>query len=283
MRTEKEMMHLILSFAQKDDRIRIVGMEGSRTNIHISKDSFQDFDISFLVTDLKSFQTDDRWLDYFGQRIIMQKPEAMSLFPPELGNWFSYLILFEDGNKMDLTLIPLEELALYLKSDGLLTILLDKDRRIAAPPAATDRDFWVQNPSPEYFDDCCNEFWFVSTYVCKGLCRREILFASEHLNFILRPNLLRMLGWKVGIETGFSLSVGKAYKFLGQYVDSQTWGQLLSTYRNDSYPNMWDALEKCHILFREAAHFVADSLGYCYPDYDRKVSGYIARLKKEYQ
>ena len=70
-------------------------------------------------------------LDYFGQRIILQKPEAMELFPPELGNWFSYLMLFEDGSKIDLTLIPLNEFEDYFKvSDGLVEVLLDKDQLI---------------------------------------------------------------------------------------------------------------------------------------------------------
>ena len=74
-------------------------MEGSRTNIHAPRDEFQDYDISFLVTDMASFQQSDNWLDAFGPRIILQKPEAMELFAPELGNWFSYLMLFRDGAK----------------------------------------------------------------------------------------------------------------------------------------------------------------------------------------
>ena len=65
MRTEQEMYSLILDFAQSDQRIRLVGMEGSRTNIHIPRDSFQDYDISFLVTDMDSFRRDDGWLDAF--------------------------------------------------------------------------------------------------------------------------------------------------------------------------------------------------------------------------
>ena len=113
MRTEQEMMDAVLGFARRDERIRVVGMEGSRTNIHAPRDEFQDYDISFLVTDMASFQQSDNWLDAFGPRIILQKPEAMELFAPELGNWFSYLMLFRDGAKMDLTLVPLEELPLY--------------------------------------------------------------------------------------------------------------------------------------------------------------------------
>lgn len=94
MRTEKEMLDLILSKAKEDERIRFVAMEGSRTNVNVSKDEFQDYDITYAVTDMDSFIKDDAWLECFRKRIMMQKPEAMSLFPPELGNCFSYLMLF---------------------------------------------------------------------------------------------------------------------------------------------------------------------------------------------
>lgn len=50
------------------------------------------------------------------------------LFPSELGNWFSYLMLFDDGTKVYLTLIPINEVEEYFtNSDGLVEVLLDKD------------------------------------------------------------------------------------------------------------------------------------------------------------
>lgn len=280
MRTEKEMMHLILTFAKNDPRIRVVGMEGSRANVNVAKDEFQDYDISYLVTDMESFKKDDRWLDYFGKRNIMQKPEAMSLFTPTLGNWFSYLMLFEDGNRIDLKLVPIEELDLYLSRDKLLKILLDKDNRIKKPVVPTDEDYHVKKPSPEFFDDCCNEFWWVSTYVTKGLLREEILYATEFLNLCVRPNLLRMMAWKVGIETDFSISVGKSYKYMEKYLSKDVWRRLLSTYKNSTYEEVWNALFECHSLFRETSKFVAKELGYRYPDYDENVTKYIRKLYK---
>lgn len=280
MRTEKEMMHLILTFAKNDPRIRVVGMEGSRANVNVTKDEFQDYDISYLVTDMESFKKDDRWLDYFGKRIIMQKPEAMSLFTPTLGNWFSYLMLFEDGNRIDLKLVPIEELDLYLSRDKLLKILLDKDNRIKKPVVPTDEDYHVKKPSPEFFDDCCNEFWWVSTYVTKGLLREEILYATEFLNLCVRPNLLRMMAWKLGIETDFSISVGKSYKYMEKYLSKDVWRRLLSTYKNSTYEEVWNALFECHSLFRETSKFVAKELGYRYPDYDENVTKYIRKLYK---
>ena len=72
---------MILNFAQADERIRMVTLEGSRTNVNIPPDDFQDYDITFFVTDMESFTKDDKWLDRFGKRLIMQKPEDMELFP----------------------------------------------------------------------------------------------------------------------------------------------------------------------------------------------------------
>ena len=48
-RTPEEMMNLILSRAENDAHIRVVGMEGSRTNQNIPKDRFQDFDVTYFV------------------------------------------------------------------------------------------------------------------------------------------------------------------------------------------------------------------------------------------
>ncbi|NLK75576.1 MAG: aminoglycoside 6-adenylyltransferase [Clostridiales bacterium] len=281
MRSEKEMMNLVLSFAKQDERIRIVTLEGSRTNINIPKDDFQDYDVSYFVSDMDSFLLNDDWLKYFGQIIMMQKPEDMELFPPE-EKGFSYLMLFEDYNKIDLTLFPLEYLDEYLNGDKLMKVLLDKDYRIKGDIVATDIDYHVRKPSAREYNDCCNEFWHVTPYVVKGLCRKEILFAIDHLNQILRHELLRMISWKVGIETGFSLSIGKNYKFLDKYIPEELWSKLLSTYRMDTYENVWKSLFICLKLFREVSEEVSEKLGYAYPDYDKHITRYTKDMYEKY-
>ena len=62
MRSEKEMMDLVLSLAEQDERIRIVTLEGSRANINIPKDEFQDYDITlsfpifnFIITQIPQY------------------------------------------------------------------------------------------------------------------------------------------------------------------------------------------------------------------------------------
>ncbi|WP_413374898.1 aminoglycoside 6-adenylyltransferase [Alkalihalobacillus sp. 1P02AB] len=264
MRTEEEMLDLILKVAKEDQRVRMVGLNGSRTNSHAPKDIFQDYDIVYLVSEIDSFLEEEQWVDVFGERIIMQTPEDMAMFPPQLGARFSYLMLFTDHNRIDLMLIPMEEKEVYLKEDGLIEVLLDKDEpsRKLAPP--TDEEYWVKKPSDAFYQDCCNEFWWVTTYVAKGLYRKEILYAQEHLNQIVRSMLLKMLSWKVGVETDFSLSVGKSYKYLERYVDDDTWQKIMKTFATGNYEEVWRALFVTCELFRETALFVGESLQYTY-------------------
>lgn len=272
-------MQLFMDFASNDERIRLVTLEGSRTNKNIPRDAYQDYDISYFVTEMDRFKQDDRWLDVFGKRLMMQKPEDMELFPPELGNWFSYLLLFEDGNKLDLTLIPVEEVQDYFaNSDGLVQVLLDKDARVPQEVIANDSRYWVKKPTAREFDDCCNEFWMVSTYVVKGLARKEILFAIDHLHEVARPNLLRMMAWQIGAEQGYTFSVGKNYKFIDRYLPTEDWEALLSTYAQNGYGEMWQSLFACQELFRTYSKAVADSLGYAYPDYDEAITKYTSTI-----
>lgn len=279
MRTEKEIYDLVLNFAFQDERIRIVTLEGSRTNANIPKDNLQDYDITFFVIDMGEFLKSDDWLSVFGNRIMMQKPEDMELFPPE-EKGFSYIMLFDDGVKIDLTLLPVSMLEEYLTRDKLVKIMLDKDNMIKTEIVPTDEDYYIKCPTERKFDDCCNEFWNVATYVSKGLLRGEILFAIDHMNEVLRHELLRMISWYVGTEKGFNFSLGKNYKFLDKHISKELWDNLLNTYSMSSYEEMWKSFDLCLCLFKKISKKVADSLGYNYPDYDENVTKYLETQKR---
>ncbi|MFB4323787.1 aminoglycoside 6-adenylyltransferase [Priestia sp. BR_2] len=281
MRSEQEMMDLVLGYAARDERVRAVTLEGSRTNPNVPKDIFQDYDISFHVTDMESFIQDPNWIDVFGERLILQTPEDMDLFPPDLGGWFSYLMLFTDGNRIDMTLIPIEEKEKYCKEDKLIQILMDKDQTFPKVPAPSDEDFWVQRPSAAFFEDCCNEFWWVSTYVAKGLWREEILYAQDHLHNIMRPMLMKMLEWQVGTQTDFSLSVGKNGKYLKNYMSADSWNELMSTYPRGTYEEVWEALFTMEALFRRTALDVAKQLRFEYDmGQDQRVTGFLQHVRQ---
>ena len=131
MRNEKEVITQILNLAKKDDRIRAVLLNGSRANPKAKKDKFQDFDIVYIVNEMDSFLSDHNWIDVFGDWLIIQIPKEMNLGETDDSNdenpSFAYLILFKDGNRIDLTLFPADKSETAFEGDSLTISLLDKD------------------------------------------------------------------------------------------------------------------------------------------------------------
>jgi aminoglycoside 6-adenylyltransferase len=62
MRSESEILELILNTARRDERVRAVIMNGSRINPNAPKDFFQDYDVVYLVTEKDSFLADPSWI-----------------------------------------------------------------------------------------------------------------------------------------------------------------------------------------------------------------------------
>ena len=110
MRSEQEMLELIVDTAKKDERIRVVIMNGSRANPNAPRDFFQDFDIIYVVTDVAPFKYNYEWIKRFGEIMIMQIPEDMQDPPPNRDGSFTYLMQFTDGNRIDLGIYPLAKL-----------------------------------------------------------------------------------------------------------------------------------------------------------------------------
>lgn len=282
MRSAEEMRRLILDKAENDPRIRAVLLNGSRANPKAQSDMFQDFDVVYLVRDIESFLKDHGWTDYFGPRIIWQLPDTMHFGEPEVletyGPSFGYLMLFEDHNRIDLTLYPLEHLADF-QQDSLTELWLDKDDLFTVIPPANDSDYWVQRPDAKTFEDVCNEFWWVSTYVAKGLARQQISYAKEMMEMVVRPMFMKMLAWKVGIDTGFQVSFGKAGKFMEQYLAPEIHAHVLRTYSDHQIEHNWQAMFEMMELFGELGREVANRLGFVYRlDEEENVRGYVKEI-----
>ena len=117
MRTETEMLNRILQIA-KTIQVEAIAISGSRTDTKAPKDEFQDYDVVYIVDDLDNLKRDISWLDQFGKRIIEQEVT--------LGHRRLYLMLFEDGNRIDLTLCPQEHMQEWVDSEAGFTVLEDK-------------------------------------------------------------------------------------------------------------------------------------------------------------
>ena len=169
MRTDQEILGLILQIAKKL-QVDAVALSGSRTNPKVQTDEFQDYDLVYVVDDIDNLTSDLSWLDQFGKRIIEQHNI--------LGNRRLYLMLFEDGNRIDLTLCPKDHINEWVDSEAGFTVLEDK-KGIFETYSPSPQRFWISPASETDFEKTCNEFWWVSAYVVKGICRKQIIYATD--------------------------------------------------------------------------------------------------------
>ncbi|MBS4537651.1 aminoglycoside 6-adenylyltransferase [Clostridium sp. D2Q-11] len=266
MRTEKEMMDLIINFAKQDERIRGVLMNGSRVNPNIEKDIFQDFDIVYLVNDVEPFKDEDYVVPYLGEIMIMQKPEDMILPPPIGDGHYTYLMQFTDGNRIDISFININQIEEQIE-DSLTKVLLDKDDIIPYLSEPSEESYRIQKPNPKLYDDCCNEFiWGMGSHIPKTIWRKELPLLKELIEIVLRKPLIKMLEWSIGIKIDYAFSIGKGGKNLEKLLEPEVWHKYKKTYADYQYKNIWESLFIFHDLFKETAEHVGENCGFEFPE-----------------
>lgn len=261
MRTEKEMYDLIIGTAQADERIRAVYMNGSRTNPNVPRDIFQDYDVVYVVTENKPFYEDKSWIDVFGERLYMQLPYELDKsvgMDVDFDESYAWLMQLADGNRIDLTVRPVR--CSGVTDDKLCRILLDKDGILPNIPEPTDEDYRVKKPTAEELYAACNEFWWCLNNVAKGLWREEVPYVLDMINHCIRPQLVKILSWKIGFDMGFTVSVGKSAKYMYKWLEPAVWQRFLRTYSGFDISEIWKAVFVMCDLMDEFAPEIAEKL-----------------------
>ena len=276
MRTPEEMLTLILNVAKKDERIRAVSMGGSRANKDCSVDVYQDFDIVFFVKDVAPFWDNEEWIaEKFGKPALLHKPDSMELIPSDNDGNYYYLMIFPDGNRIDLqfTSWPYDD-------DGEpMLLLLDKDGTF--PKIQIAEDYWyIKRPTAKQFADCCNEFHWCLNNVAKGIARDELPYALEMLNHYIRDMLMIMLEWYVGMNHDFMVSTGKCGKYFKKYLPKTIYEKFMETYSNAEYDSVWKAAFDALYLFGNVAREIAAKLEFTYDESEEKgIENYMKQVK----
>ncbi len=282
MRKEQEMMDLILSVAKNDERIRAVYMNGSRTNTNVPKDIFQDYDIVYVVTETKSFIEDKNWISIFGELLILQEPDKNDMafdIQMDFDRSYTFLMLFKDGNRIDLCLQTKGETLTRYLSDKLTVPLLDKDNCLPIIPSATDEDYWIKKPTELLYLSCCNEFWWCLQNVAKGIARDELPYVMWMFNSPVREALHTMIEWHIGVETDFSRSAGKSGKYFKKYLSPEFWDMYAKTYSTSDYNTLWSSIFTTCQLFRALALSVGKHFEFEYNnEEDRNMMEYLKRV-----
>ncbi len=267
MRAETEMLDLILQTA-KTLQVKAVAMSGSRTNQNAPKDEFQDYDVVYVVDDFDNLMSDLSWLNYFGKRIIEQEVV--------LDHRRLYLMLFEDGNRIDLTLCPKEHIKEWVDSEVGFTVLEDPNG-LFEPYSPSPQRFWTNPASVIDFENACNEFWWVSAYVVKGICRNQLIYATDHLYGICQQELLKILAWLVASDRG-KVDIGKNYKYLFNYLPAEKKKEFSNLLDFSSKEKITQSLFATMKFFHQEAQSLAKKLGFAY---DKEVAEKMMRYAEE--
>ena len=266
-RSEAQMLRLILQTA-KSLKVEAVAMSGSRTDTKAPKDEFQDYDVVYVVDDLDNLTSDLAWLDQFGTRIIEQHNI--------LGNRRLYLMLFEDGNRIDLTLCPKDHIQEWVESEADFTVLEDP-KGLFVPHSPSPERFWTSPASETDFEKSYNEFWWVSAYVVKGICRKQIIYATDHLYGICQQELLKILAWQVASDRG-AVDIGKNYKYLFNYLPIEKEKEFSGLLDFSSLDKITHTLFATMNIFHREAQDLAQKIGL---DYDREMAEKMIEYAKE--
>ena len=267
MRAETEMLDLILQTA-KTLQVKAVAMSGSRTCPKALKDEFQDYDVVYIVDDLDNLTSDLSWLNQFGKRIIEQEVS--------LGNRRLYLMLFEDGNRIDLTLCPKEHIQEWVDSEAGFTVLED-EKGLFEPYSPSPKRFWIHPATETDFKNSCNEFWWVSAYVVKGICRNQLIYATDHLYGICQQELLKVMAWQVVSDRG-KVDIGKNYKYLFTSLPAEKEKQFSNLLDFSSKEKITQSLYATMQLFHREAQYLAQKLGFAY---DKEVAEKMIEYAEE--
>ena len=253
MKTEKELMTLILQIADTLE-VEAIALSGSRTNPQAPKDEFQDYDVVYIVDDLEEMISDLSWLDQFGSRLIEQHNQ--------LGHRRLYLMLFEDGNRIDLTLCPKESIQEWVDSEANFEVIKD-DKGLFEAYQPNSKRYWTAPPTEEEFAASCNEFWWVSAYVVKAIRRNQLIYATDHLYGICQQELLKVFAWQVTSDRG-AVDIGKNYKYLFHYLPAEKEKEFSAQLNLSSIEKVGQSLFATMNIFDREVQSLAKKMGFAY-------------------
>jgi aminoglycoside 6-adenylyltransferase len=260
MRDLKEELDKLIEFANNNENIRAMVLQGSYVNDNAPKDKFSDLDPLFYCEDVNEFIHEFSWRNNFG--------EVISYFHDE---WemkdnlkgYTRLTIYKDGFKIDFGFQDIK-LAKYANDMELYKVYVDKDNIIPSPDVSDESKFYIKKPTNEEFQDILRDFFFDSSYVVKTIYRDEITF-NQYMIYILHKKIIQLAIWYVGVKHDFKVNTGIYGRYLKRYLSDNEYRMLKETYPSSDYEEVKKSLIKSFETVRYFGNYIALKLGYNYP------------------
>ena len=164
----------------------------------------------------------------------------------------------------------------WVDSDAGFTVLEDKKGIFETYSPSPER-FWIHPASETDFEKSCNEFWWMSAYVVKGICRKQVIYATDHLYGICQQELLKVLAWQVASDNG-TVDIGKNYKYLFNYLPAEKEKEFSALLDFSSIEKITQSLLATIQLFHQEAQSLAQKMSF---EYNQEVAEKMMRYAEE--
>ena len=111
----------------------------------------------------------------------------------------------------------------------------------------------------------------------KGICRHQVIYATDHLYGICQQELLKLLAWQVAADKG-TVDVGKNYKCLFNYMSAEKEKEFSNLLDFSSVEKLTHSLFATMDLFHREAQILAQKMGF---DYYKKVAEKMIEYAEE--
>lgn len=111
----------------------------------------------------------------------------------------------------------------------------------------------------------------------QGICRNQLIYATNHLYGICQQELLKVLAWQVASDRG-TVDIGKNYKYLFQYLPTEKEKEFSALLDFSSVEKLAQSLFATMKLFHREAQILAQKIGF---DYDKEVAEKMMRYVEE--
>ncbi|HET7744490.1 MAG TPA: aminoglycoside 6-adenylyltransferase, partial [Gaiellaceae bacterium] len=176
--------------------VKAAVLVGSQMRSETPADRWSDLDVILLVDDPEPYARDESWVAEFG------RPVLTFLEPTAVSDQQERRVLYEDGEDVDLPLIPVAALERIDRSEDVPWLLargyrvlvdkIDLAGRLREVAATARRP---EPPTQHDLTELASDFWFHALWTARKLRRGEVLTAHGCLDGLLLSKLVTLLSW----------------------------------------------------------------------------------------
>jgi aminoglycoside 6-adenylyltransferase len=255
MDSPKKILKSIEKWAKNQENVRAVILLGSQAR-RGDTDRLSDIDLHLIVENPNDFTEQDNWFEDFG-------PVWLSVFKRDNEN-VNLKIIYEGGVLVEFVISPKSAIE---KMDSSLpphyepgyAVLDDKDKLTKILPKASGTARPPERPLEEDFQNTLSDFWLNAYHVAKYLWRRD-LWRAKHHDWLMKGNLLEMMGWHsllISEQQSFTTYQGKG---LQGWIAPETFTSLMTVFGRFYPADSWRALEDTIKIFTKLSNELAEFL-----------------------